>query len=124
MHADDVDAGTAAVETRIEGVAPFDLDDEIRLLPVPGHTRGSTCLLYRSTHLFSGDHVAWSASRGHVYAFRDACWYDWDAQIESMERLARERFESILPGHGRRCRFPAERMKVELERCVAWMRAL
>ena len=123
MHAGDADEGTRAVETKIEGVEVRELDPEIRLIPVPGHTRGSTCLLYRGVHLFSGDHVAWSPRRGHVYAFRDACWYDWDVQIESMERLARERFESILPGHGRRCRFDAARMAREMRRCVEWMRA-
>jgi hypothetical protein len=32
-------------------------------------------------------------------------------------------FEWVLPGHGRQARFPAERMRRELERCVAWMRA-
>ena len=65
------------------------------------------------------------ATRTHsaqVYAFRDACWYDWDVQIRSMERLARERFEWILPGHGRRCHFTADEMAEQMRRCVAWMK--
>jgi glyoxylase-like metal-dependent hydrolase (beta-lactamase superfamily II)/ferredoxin len=123
IHAADVDAGTRDVETRIEGLAPVDLDADLRVVPTPGHTAGSACLIHRSTFLFSGDHVAWSPTRRHVYAFRDACWHDWDRQIESMERLAAERFEWILPGHGRRCRIEAERMPAEIARCVAWMRA-
>lgn len=122
IHTADVDERTRDVETRIEGLAPVDLDADLRVVPVPGHTAGSACLVHRSTFLFSGDHVAWSPSRGHVYAFRDACWHDWDEQIASMERLAAERFEWILPGHGRRCRLEAEAMPAEIARCVAWMR--
>jgi hypothetical protein len=38
-----------------------------------------------------------------------------------MERLARFRFEWILPGHGRRCHFPADEMVREMERCLAWL---
>ena len=119
-HADDVVPG---IERAIEGEEPVALDPELRVIPTPGHTRGSACLVYRSSFLFSGDHVAWSPSRGHVYAFRDACWYDWDVQIRSMERLARERFEWILPGHGRRCHFTADEMAEQMRRCVAWMKA-
>lgn len=38
-----------------------------------------------------------------------------------MKRLLDYRFEWVLPGHGRRVFLPAEKMKVELERCVEWM---
>jgi len=117
------DAPEVALEQRVEGSEPVALDPELRLVPTPGHTRGSACLIYRDTYLFSGDHVAFGESRGHVYAFRSACWYSWEVQIESMERLARERFEWILPGHGRRCRFAPEEMRLQMARCVAWMKA-
>jgi hypothetical protein len=40
-----------------------------------------------------------------------------------MELLAAERFEWVLPGHGRRCRIDAQRMPGEIARCVAWMRS-
>ncbi len=40
-----------------------------------------------------------------------------------MARLAEHRFEWILPGHGRRCHFPAARMKAEMRRCLEWMAA-
>ena len=120
MHADD--ARGIDVELTIEGEAAVRLDDELLMIPVPGHTRGSMCLCYRDTYLFSGDHVAWSETRGHVYAFKSACWFDWDAQIRSMERLARHAFEWILPGHGRRCRFECEEMRGQMKRCIEWMR--
>lgn len=121
LHAADVGPGTRDVERRIEGRVPVRLDDEVTLIPVPGHTRGSACLLYRERVLFSGDHLAWSPDLGQVYAFRRACWYDWAEQTRSMARLAEHRFEWILPGHGRRCHFPAARMAEEMRKCLAWM---
>jgi glyoxylase-like metal-dependent hydrolase (beta-lactamase superfamily II) len=44
---------------------------------VPGHTRGSACLLYRETYLFSGDHLDWNPKGNGLQAFREVCWYDW-----------------------------------------------
>jgi glyoxylase-like metal-dependent hydrolase (beta-lactamase superfamily II)/ferredoxin len=123
LHAADVGLDTRDVEWKLEGIDAQRLDDEIELVPVPGHTAGSACLVYRDTYLFSGDHVAWSESHEHVYAFKTACWFDWEEQCRSMERLARHSFEWILPGHGRRCRFDRERMAAEMQRCIAWMRA-
>lgn len=122
IHAADVTRDTRTVEQRLEGDAPIQLDDELVAIPTPGHTRGSACLLYRDQFLFSGDHVAYSLSRGHVYAFADACWYDWRKQIASMERLTDVRFEHLLPGHGAPCHFPAGEMRAELRACVDWMR--
>jgi len=119
MHAGEAPPG---IERTFDGLEPVAVDPELRLVPTPGHTRGSACLVYRERYLFSGDHVAFSPTRGHVYAFRDACWYDWDEQIRSMERLAGERFEWILPGHGRRCSFPPAEMAAELGRCIEWMK--
>lgn len=119
MHAADAVPG---VERRIEGDEPVALDPELRVIPTPGHTAGSACLLYRDTFLFSGDHLAWSESRGHLYAFRSATWFDWDVQVRSMQRLARERFEWVLPGHGRRARVPAAEMGAAMARCVEWMK--
>ncbi len=120
MHARD--SSGIEVERALEGDEPIELEEDLIVVPTPGHTAGSACLVYRSKFLFSGDHVAWSESRGHVYAFRSACWYDWPTQIESMERLAQHSFEWILPGHGRRCRFPADEMPREMARCIAWMK--
>jgi glyoxylase-like metal-dependent hydrolase (beta-lactamase superfamily II)/ferredoxin len=122
LHARDVSTGTRDVERLVDGDDPFVLDDEIRILPTPGHTRGSACLLYREEFLFTGDHLAWSETRGHIYAFRSACWFDWRTLVRSAERVAEFSFEWILPGHGRRCHFPRERMKQEMERALVWMR--
>jgi glyoxylase-like metal-dependent hydrolase (beta-lactamase superfamily II)/ferredoxin len=120
MHAADAVAG---VERVIEGLEPVALDPELEVIPTPGHTAGSACLRYRDAFLFTGDHLAWSESRGHLYAFRSACWHDWPTQVRSMERLARHRFEWVLPGHGWRAHVPAERMPAEMQRCIEWMQA-
>jgi glyoxylase-like metal-dependent hydrolase (beta-lactamase superfamily II)/ferredoxin len=118
LHKDDVGRGTRDVEMQIEGDAPVHLDDEVTLIPVPGHTRGSVCLLYRDKFLFSGDHVAWDPDEARIAAFRETCWYDWEELKLSMGRLAEYRFDWILPGHGRRCHFPAPRMAAEMRRCL------
>jgi len=120
MHAADAVPG---VERRIEGLDPVALDPELVVIPTPGHTAGSACLLHREHSLFTGDHLAWSATRGHLYAFRSACWYDWQEQIRSMERLARHVFEWVLPGHGHRTRVPPSEREAWMARCVAWMKA-
>jgi glyoxylase-like metal-dependent hydrolase (beta-lactamase superfamily II)/ferredoxin len=122
LHADDVTHGTAGVELKLEGRAPVALAPDLLVVPVPGHTRGSCCLLFAEKFLFTGDHLAWSPERGQIYAFRDVCWYDWQELRRSTERLAAHRFEWILPGHGRRCHFPAARMRDEMQRCLDWMR--
>lgn len=123
LHADDVTAATREVERRLEGPDPVRLDDDLLAIPVPGHTRGHTVLLYREKFLFTGDHLAWSEGRQRLVAFRDACWYSWAEQTRSMERLLDYSFEWVLPGHGGRWHAPsAEAMRNELERCIAWMR--
>jgi len=124
LHADDVAAGTRGVEHRLSGGDPVRLADDLLAIPVPGHTRGHSVLLYRDRFLFTGDHLAWSPERRRLYAFRDACWYSWAEQTRSMERLLDYSFEWILPGHGWRWHAPsAAVMREELERCIAWMRA-
>ena len=123
LHAADVSASTRDVETQLSGLDPTPLGEDLLAIPTPGHTRGHCVLLYKNRFLFTGDHLAWSARRGHLVAFRDACWYSWEEQTRSMERLLDYRFEWILPGHGawHRADSPAA-MRLEVERCVAWMK--
>jgi glyoxylase-like metal-dependent hydrolase (beta-lactamase superfamily II)/ferredoxin len=120
LHAADRQADTRDVERWLEGDQPNALADDLLVIPVPGHTRGSVCLLHRE-FLFAGDHVSWRVEHDRVGASRDVCWYDWEEQTRSMRRLADYRFEWILPGHGRRCHFPADRMAVEMRRCIEAM---
>ena len=123
IHEDDVTMGTHDVERQISGPDPVQLDDDLLVIPTPGHTRGHAVLLYRDRFLFTGDHLAWSRRRGHLVAFRDANWYSWPETVRSMERLLDYSFEWVLPGHGERyhAESPAA-MRREVERCIVWMK--
>jgi glyoxylase-like metal-dependent hydrolase (beta-lactamase superfamily II)/ferredoxin len=64
---------------------------------VPGHTKGSTVFRHHDV-IFTGDHLAGRADG--LTAFRGACWYDWDQQIQSMARMKDWDIAHVLPGHG------------------------
>jgi glyoxylase-like metal-dependent hydrolase (beta-lactamase superfamily II)/ferredoxin len=123
MHADD-NAERYGIERIVEGDVETHLDRDLVVIPTPGHTRGHAVLLYRDKYLFTGDHLAWSPTRRALTAFRSACWYSWDAQIRSMERLFDYSFEWVLPGHGRIHQDAADGMRAQLERCVEWMKTV
>ncbi|MSO54227.1 MAG: MBL fold metallo-hydrolase [Rhodospirillales bacterium] len=116
------DARGLAVEMPITGREPIRLAEDIALIPVPGHTRGSACLLYRDKFLFTGDHLSWRPGKERLGASRDVCWYDWDEQTASMAALADYRFEWILPGHGHRHRLAADAMAAEMKSLVQRMK--
>ena len=123
LHARDVRPSTKDVERVLEGDDVVDLDDELRVVPVPGHTVGSMCLLYRGEVLFTGDHLAWHLGREALYAFADACWHSWDEQIDSMSRLVAHEFLHVLPGHSAPHRFhDVGQARAALASCVEWMR--
>jgi glyoxylase-like metal-dependent hydrolase (beta-lactamase superfamily II)/ferredoxin len=123
MHEDD-NAARHGVERVVRGGEAFRLDRELLVIPTPGHTRGHAVLLYKDKYLFTGDHLAWSPVRKTLTAFRSACWYSWPVQTRSMEKLLDYRFEWVLPGHGRIHHTDAAAMHTELEKCVAWMKAV
>lgn len=120
LHRDDVSRSTADVELQPEGREPLRLDDELLVVPVPGHTRGSAALLWRDV-LFTGDHLWGEGDR--LGAGPGVCWWSWSEQVRSMERLLELEFTWVLPGHGERFHAASPRaMRAELERLVAWMR--
>jgi glyoxylase-like metal-dependent hydrolase (beta-lactamase superfamily II)/ferredoxin len=121
LHADDITTDTRDVERPIRGNEPFKLADDLEIIPVPGHSRGHTVLLYDNRVLFTGDHLAWSVRLNQLYAFRAYCWYSWPLQIQSMKRLLDYSFEWVLPGHGRRFQADAQTMRRMLEQCIDWM---
>lgn len=124
LHAADVSSGTRDVERTIEGREPVVLADDLLAIPLPGHTRGSMALLHADTHLFTGDHLAHDEQDDRLQAWQDVCWYSWEEQMRSMERLLNHRFTWILPGHGRRYQAPsAEVMRARLQDLIGRMRA-
>lgn len=76
------------------------LAPDLLVIPTPGHTEGHIALLHAERHLFTGDHL-WGDG-GELGASRTYCWYSWDEQIRSVERLRDYRFSWVLPGHGAR----------------------
>jgi ferredoxin len=122
LHADDISQGTSDVEQQLHGLDPIILDKDLTVIPVPGHTPGSACLLYRNKFLFSGDHLAWDIAKEELCAFRTACWYNWDIQIESMIRLAHFDFEHVLPGHRAPCVLGLNDMRQHMKMCIERMK--
>jgi glyoxylase-like metal-dependent hydrolase (beta-lactamase superfamily II)/ferredoxin len=121
LHQDEINAGTRAVEHKIQGLDAVEFTPELVIIPVPGHTKGHTVLLYKNKFLFSGDHLAFRRQLGHLGAFRDACWYSWSEQLKSMRKLADYDFEWVLPGHGRRYHADVATMQEQMDLCVNWM---
>ena len=119
LHADDASAGTRDVETLLRGRDPIRLDVDLVAIPVPGHTRGSTALLYRDEFLFTGDHLWWDADEGGLHASRSVCWWSWSEQKQSLRRLLERSFRAVLPGHGgRRIAASPEAMRAELRALI------
>ncbi|MEK6626972.1 MAG: MBL fold metallo-hydrolase [Bdellovibrionota bacterium] len=68
------------------------------IIPTPGHTQGSLCLLYKEKFLFTGDHLYFENG---LNVFSEYCWFDFEEQILSVEKLRKfTEVEWILPGHG------------------------
>ena len=121
LHADEINGGTAGVERQLTGTEPVLLAPDLLIIPVPGHTKGHTVLLYRHHFLFSGDHLAWSRELNQLVGFREVCWYDWERLKRSMQTLATYDFAWVLPGHGRRFHADQAAMRQEMQKCLAWL---
>jgi len=86
-------------------------DSTLRVLHTPGHAEHHVCLLLEEDGLlFSGDHILNGSTT--VIDPPDG---DMRAYVESLERLAREPFEFILPAHGH----VIARGKTEVARLIA-----
>lgn len=121
LHSDDITPKTSDVEIQLTGHDAIALSPDLVIIPVPGHTKGHTILLYQQKFLFTGDHLAWSDHLHQLYAFDDLCWYSWSELLNSMRRLATYRFEWVLPGHGRRYHADAQTMGQQMQKCISWM---
>lgn len=89
------------IERVIPGGGATPLGADFVVIPTPGHTRGSMCLLFKNEILFAGDHLA-AGRKGGLVSFRDACWYSWAEVKRSNEKLLEFEFSRVYPGHGRR----------------------
>lgn len=116
------DSGNVPYATHlIRGEAQLAIRDGLLAIPLPGHTKGSVAYLLEDTYLFTGDSLAWSIDSQRLIAYRDACWYSWEAQKESLRRLLDYGFEWVLPGHGGHVRLPIAEIHQKLTNLVAHM---
>lgn len=119
MHEADVGPGTEDVERVVRGSEPARLADDLLVVPVPGHTRGSAALLLADTVLFTGDHLFATEDGAELYASRAVCWYSWTAQVRSLERLLDLEFRAVLPGHeGRMIRATRAAMRDKVKAAI------
>lgn len=121
LHVDDINGNTRNVEIQLTGDEVFSLAEDLLIIPVPGHTKGHTVLLYKNKFLFTGDHLAGSEDYQQLEAFPDYCWYSWSEQIKSMRQLVNYSFEWVLPGHGRRFHADVASMHKQLHKCIEVM---
>ncbi|MFP4009161.1 MAG: MBL fold metallo-hydrolase [Spirulinaceae cyanobacterium] len=124
LHEDEINAKTQDVEIKLSGTNPSELTPDLLIIPVPGHTKGHTVLLYKNKFLFTGDHLAWSDEKQQLIAFRRVCWYSWAELFQSMQKLQNYTFEWVLPGHGRRYHNDAATMQQELAKCIEWQKTV
>ncbi len=121
IHAADASAAPEA-EHRLEGTEPAALDADLQLIPTPGHTPGSLVALFAGQVLFSGDHLWWGVDPPGVVASRRYCWWNWEEQLRSVEKLLDLDVRWLLPGHGRRRAFGPGEWRRELEKMLAGAR--
>lgn len=101
---------TNECEILLEGEGRWEPEKGFSILHTPGHTPGSICVLVQTAIdavLFSGDTIAYSASKKRLEGFKRYNAGSTIAQTESIKDLADEKmnFKWILPAHGRIARF-------------------
>jgi glyoxylase-like metal-dependent hydrolase (beta-lactamase superfamily II) len=121
IHEADRRAAPFATEI-VRGTEAVQVRPGLQIIPVPGHTRGSIAILLEERFLFTGDSLHASRTHDRLSAFPDVCWYSWEEQARSLERLMAHRFEWVLAGHGDRRRATVERNHAELAALVGRMR--
>jgi glyoxylase-like metal-dependent hydrolase (beta-lactamase superfamily II)/ferredoxin len=123
IHIDEYGAQPGA-DHFIRDTEPIDWGPDFRIIPVPGHTKGHMTLLYKERYLFTGDHLEWDRDLRQLSANEEFCWYSWEDQTESMEKLAKESFEWVLPGHGDRVQLDPEAMNHHMQKLIRRMKRI
>jgi glyoxylase-like metal-dependent hydrolase (beta-lactamase superfamily II)/ferredoxin len=116
IHRGDIQAMPDAEEV-IDELTPRLFSPACRIIPVPGHTPGSMCLLYQDRFLFSGDHLWWDPERQRLDSPRQLVW-DANALHHSIAALAQYPFEWVLAGHGGRIHLPHGQMQTAMRELI------
>ena len=99
--------------------------DQAKIIFTPGHTQGHIVMLWKDRYLFSGDHIAWLQKVNRIGSFNDYCWYSWEDQIRSVEKLAAlKNVEWVFPGHGKWKQIPHGKFPNMIKTAVDWMKTL
>ena len=75
--------------------------------------------LVADRYLFTGDSLAWNAKTRSLEAFREFCWYDWSAQLRSLQGLLGQTFSWVLAGHGGSVELAPHEMQAQLTKFLA-----
>jgi len=80
-------------------------NEEIDIIHVEGHTKGSICLLVKGIAIITGDVLLGKGASGANATKKinlpgkDVC-ADWDLAVKNIAKLMDYSFESLLPSHG------------------------
>lgn len=123
IHAGDADAAPEA-ERVLEGQGHVVIAPGLELLPTPGHTAGSVCVVLGEQRrvLFSGDHLWWNNDTNVLVCSRRFCWWDFNVQIRSLEILQSLDVAWLLPAHGHRQSFATGEWTVAVQQTLGWIR--
>jgi len=123
IHRGDLAAQPDA-EIVVDGEGPLTIEPGVVVVPTPGHTLGHCMLVWHDRYLFSGDVFTNSlyGKQGLVAYDAHWCWYSYEMQTESIEKLKQYTFEWVFPGHGRFTHAPADEMQAQLARAIEWCR--
>lgn len=110
IHRTDAISKARDMEIKLEGTGVWKPAEDYQIIHTPGHTAGSLCVLYKTTKdavLFTGDTLAYSASRKALEGFKRYNQGNVEVQEESIRMLGTDEydFQWILPAHGRLVRF-------------------
>lgn len=89
-------------------------NEEIDIIHLEGHTRGSICLLVKGVVLIAGDCLLGKGASGANTPnklnppSKDVC-ADWDMAVRNLKKLMDHQFESLLPSHGETIKNGAKR---------------
>jgi glyoxylase-like metal-dependent hydrolase (beta-lactamase superfamily II)/ferredoxin len=122
IHRADANAMPDA-EWFVDGVEAVQLAPEFHMIPVPGHTPGSSALLYADRFLFTGDHLWWEPDNRQLGSPSELVW-NRDQLMRSIEKLLDYRFEWILAGHGDRVHLSRDEVRAKLRDLLERRRAV
>jgi glyoxylase-like metal-dependent hydrolase (beta-lactamase superfamily II)/ferredoxin len=99
IHELDADAAPFATNL-LQGRDATVVAGGVTAIPTPGYTAGHVMYLVDDKVLFSGDSLDFDPDTGQLGAYEEVCWWSWEEQVASLDRLAEFRFTTVVPSHG------------------------